>query len=65
VTATAQRHNNAEMDISKMILKQRMLKNAVWGLTTPFQRRLCRFQAKLVVHDKEEIQFHIYKLPAL
>jgi hypothetical protein len=32
----AKRHIKQEMDVSKIILKQRMLSNAVWGLTTPF-----------------------------
>jgi len=32
----AKRHTNQELDVSKLILKQRMLSNAVWGLTTPF-----------------------------
>ena len=38
----AKRHTKQELDIAQLILKQRMLTNAVWGLTTPFQRRLCR-----------------------
>jgi hypothetical protein len=35
-TKVAQRHMISELDISKLILKKRMLSNAVWGLTSPF-----------------------------
>jgi hypothetical protein len=38
----ARRHTHRELDVSRIILKQRMLSNVIYSLTTPFQRRLCR-----------------------
>ena len=65
MSEAAKRHTQHELDMSRIILKLRMLSNAVWGLTTPFQRRLCRHQARMVIQDKEEVQFHILKLQAV
>lgn len=55
VTEAAKRHYVQEMDIANLIRKQRFLTNAVWGLTSPFQRRVCRHQTKLAIQDKDEI----------
>ena len=39
--------------------------NLLWGLTSPWQRTLCRSQARLLIQDKLESEFYARKLPAV
>ena len=54
-----------ELDLVKFMKKQRVMTNLLWGLTTPWQRTLCRQQALLLLRDKDEAEFLSYKLPTV
>jgi len=38
-----------ELDIVRYIKKQRINSNLLWGLSTPWQRSVCRLQAKFLI----------------
>ena len=54
-----------ELDIVRYIKKQRMHTNLLWGLSTKWQRSLCRNQAQLLIQDKLESEFGAFKLKAV
>ena len=49
----------------RYIRKQRVNANLLWGLTTPWQRTVCRSQARLLIQDKLESEFAALKLRAV
>ena len=61
----AKKHIGSELDIVRYIKKQRVTSNLLWGLSTPWQRSVCRSQATLLIQDKLESEFAALKLPAV
>ena len=58
----AKKHIRQELDIVRFIKKQRLHANLLWGISSPFQRALCRSQSHLLVYDKLEAEFSAIKL---
>ena len=63
--AQAKDHIREELDIVRYIKKQRINTNLLWGLTTPWQRNVCRSQANHLIQDKLESEFYSRKLRAV
>lgn len=61
----AKGHIKYELDIVRFIKKSRMNTNLLWGLSTPWQRAVCRSQAQLLIQDKLESEFASLKLRAV
>ena len=61
----AHQHVQKELDLVKYLKKQRVTSSLLWGLTTPWQRALCRQQSMFLIRDKDEAEFLAYKLPAM
>ena len=61
----AHAHVQRELDLVKYLKKQRVTSSLLWGLTTPWQRALCRQQSMFLIRDKDEAEFLAYKLPAM
>lgn len=61
----AKNHIRRELDVVRFIRKARMHTNLLWGLSTPWQRSICRSQAKLLIQDKLESEFNSFKLSAV
>lgn len=61
----AKKHIRRELDIVRYIKKQRMHSNLLWGLSSKWQRSLCRNQSILLIQDKLESEFGALKLRAV
>ena len=61
----AKKHIHQELDIVRFIKKQRLHTNLLWGVSSPFQRAVCRSQSQFLLQDKLETEFASFKLQAV